>query len=56
MIRANFHASGKGPEDSDKLKSLVKLGNITSTVPLNILAEIPSGLVNFDGSSWTIKS
>ena len=55
-MRASFHDSGKVPDVNDKLKSLVRLGTIASAIPLNILTDIPSGPVDFEGSSWTTRS
>ena len=43
---ANFQASGKVPDVSDKLNRWVRLGAIDVAVPLSILAEISSGPVD----------
>ena len=55
-MQASFHASRKVSEVNDKLNSLVRLGTIASTVPLYILADIPSGPVDFEESRLAIKS
>ena len=39
-----------------RLNSLVRLGTTASTVPLSIFAEVPSGPVDLEGLSPTIRS
>ena len=52
--RAIFHASGKLPVDSDRLKRRVRLGVIEVAVPLSILADISSGPEDLLPSSLVI--
>ena len=46
-IRARFQESGTTPEDSDKLKSLARDEEIEPATDFNIIADTPSGPVNF---------
>ena len=50
--RACFQESGLGttPEDSDKLKSLVRDEEIELVTDFNIIADTPSGPVDFEMS------
>ena len=54
-IRASFHASGKVLVVKDRLNNLVRLGTMASTDPLSILADMPSGPVDLEGSRLTVR-
>ena len=53
---ANFQASGKQPEVSDRLKRRVRLRVTEEAVPFNILAEMSSGPVDLLPSRLVISS
>ena len=55
-IRAFFQESGSLPADSDKLKNLVRDGAMDVATDFNILADMPSGPVDFEVSRPEIKS
>ena len=45
---ARFQESGITPEDSDKLKSLVRDEEIEPATDFNIIADTPSGPIDFE--------
>ena len=49
-IWARFQESGTTPEDSDKLKSLVRDEEIEPATDFNIIADTPSGPADFEMS------
>ena len=49
-IQAHFQESGTTPEDSDKLKCLVRDEEIELVTDCNIIADTPSGPVDFEMS------
>ena len=55
-IWALFQGSSRIPVDIDKLNSLVRDGVIDVATDFNILADMPSGPVDFEVSRLEIKS
>ena len=57
-IQVFFQESGRIPVDSDRLNSLVREEEIDVTTAFNniILADMPSGPVDFEASRLEIKS